>query len=238
MPNGMQIAVAGVLAQQARFEAIANDMANINTPGYRRARVAFQEIVAPASGDGTGGGVRVLGAGRSSAQGTLQLSENPLAVALQGPGYIQVSLADGSRGLSRAGDLRLDGNRDLVLPSGEKLAPPVRIPAGVDLTDITIATDGVVTAAGKKVGQIMLVDVPAPTGLLPSENGTLVVSAASGPTTPAKGATVSQGYTETANFSLADAMVSMIEAQRAFELQSKAVHMQDQLLQIENEIRR
>jgi flagellar basal-body rod protein FlgG len=237
MPNGMQIAVAGVLAHQARFEAIANDMANINTAGYRRARVAFQEIVTPASGDGSGGGVRVIDGGRSSAQGTLQASESPLSVALQGPGYIQVKLADGRTALSRSGDLRLDGARQLVLPGGERLEPPVRVPDGVAEVDVSIASDGAVSANGKKLGQISVADVPAPTGLVPSESGTLIVSTASGPAVPVTGWTVSQGYLETADFSLADAMVSMIEAQRAFELASKAVHMQDQLMQIQNEIK-
>lgn len=238
MPNGMKIAVAAVAAQQARFDAVANDMANINTPGYQRGRVAFQEMITPTAGDGTGGGVRVLNGGRSSAQGSLQPSENPLSVALHGPGYIQVKLADGGIGLSRAGDLRLDGKRSLVLPSGERLEPPITIPEGVALSDVTIDADGVVTTNAKKLGQLTIVDVPAPTGLQPSENGTLQVTAASGPTVRVTDATITQGVLETANFTLADAMVAMIEAQRAFEMASKAIRMQDQLMQIENEIRR
>jgi flagellar basal-body rod protein FlgG len=238
MPNGMKIAVAAVAAQQARFDAVANDMANINTPGYRRGRVAFQEIVTPDSGDGTGGGVRVLDGGRSSAQGTLQPSENPLAVALQGPGYIQVKLADGGIGLSRAGDLRLDGKRQLVLPSGERLEPPIGIPDGVALSDVTIDADGVVMTNARKLGQLTIVDVPAPTGLAPSDNGTLTVTQASGAAVRMTDTVVQQGTLETSDFSLADAMVAMIEAQRAFEMASKAIHMQDQLMQIENEIRR
>lgn len=238
MPNGMKIAVAAVAAQQARFDAIANDMANVNTPGYRRGRVAFQELVTPTTGDGTGGGVRVLDNGRSSAQGTLQPSENPLSVALQGPGYIQVKLTDGGIGLSRAGDLRLDGTRSLVLPSGERLEPRITIPDGVPPSDVTIDADGVVSADGKKLGQLTIVDVPAPSGLQPAENGTLTVSPASGAVVRVTDAVITQGVLETANFSLADSMVAMIEAQRAFELAAKAIKMQDQLMQIENEIRR
>jgi flagellar basal-body rod protein FlgG len=237
MPNGMQIAVAGVHAHQARFEAIANDMANINTAGYRRVRTVFQEIATPTSGDGTGGGVRVIDGGRSSAQGNILPSANALSVALQGPGYLQVKLSDGRTGLSRAGDLRLDGTRQLVLPAGERLEPPISIPPGVADTDVVIAADGRVTAAGKKVGQIVVVDVPAPTGLVASESGTLVVSTASGPAIPVTGWTVTQGYLETADFTLADAMVAMIQAQRSFELASKAVSMADQLMRIQNEIK-
>ncbi|MBM3677559.1 MAG: flagellar hook basal-body protein [Actinobacteria bacterium] len=239
MPNGMQIAVAGVLAQQARFDAVANDMANINTPGYRRTRVAFQEIVTPNAGDGSGGGVRAIMSGRSSAQGTLQPSDNPVSVALQGPGYIPVKLADGGIGLSRAGDLRMDGERRLVLPSGEPLEPPITVPAPAAITDVLIDPDGSVRALGKPIGKITVVEVPAPGGLLPSESGVLAVSQASGAAVPVGTKTsVVQGNLEMAGFTLADAMVSMIEAQRAFELATKAVRMQDQLKQIENEIRR
>jgi flagellar basal-body rod protein FlgG len=239
MPNGMQIAVSGILAQQARLDLIANDLANVNTVGYRRARVAFQEIATPQNdGSIAGGGVRALDGGRSSAQGTLIATESPLSVALDGPGYIQVKLAGGSIALSRGGDLRLDDERSLVLPTGERLEPPVTLPAGATPEDVAVASDGTVEVTGKKIGRITVVDVPAPDGLLPTENGLVQPTQASGAAAPVKGTQVQQGYLETSNVDVATSMVELIETQRTFGLVAKAIQIQDQLLQLQNEIRR
>jgi flagellar basal-body rod protein FlgG len=234
----MQIAVSGLLAQQERMDYIANDLANVNTIGYRSSRVAFQEIVTPNPGSGSGGGVRALDGGRSSAQGTFILADDPLSVALEGPAFIQVRLASGGTGLTRGGDLRLDDKRQLVLATGERLEPPITIPPDATTSDVAYAPDGTVSVKGKKVGQITLVDVPVPQGLTKGENGLLIATPASGGPAAAKGTRVAQGYLETSNVDVAQAMVEMIETQRSFQLISRALQTQDEILRLQNEIRR
>jgi flagellar basal-body rod protein FlgG len=232
----MRIAVSGLLAQQERLDRIANDLANVNTIGYRRSRTAFQEIVTPNTGSGSGGGVRALDGGRSSAQGTLILSDSPLSVAIDGPGYMQVKLPSGEIGLTRNGELRLDEKRNLVLPSGELIEPKITIPDDVEEEQVSIAADGTVTAAGKKLGRITVVDVPAPHGLVKDESGHLKATAASGAAAPAKGATLNQGYLESSNVDVARSMVEMMETQRAYQLTSRALQTLDDLFRLQNEI--
>jgi len=160
MANGLQIAASGLIAQEWRLDAVANDIANVDTAGYQQSRSAFSELL------GGSGGVRASALGSSTAPGAMAQSDNPLAVALDGPGFIRVRSADGSAALTRDGDLHVDGARNLVTSGGAKLDPPVTIPAGVAASDITIAPDGTLTAGGRTLGRLTLVDVPAPDGLV------------------------------------------------------------------------
>jgi flagellar basal-body rod protein FlgG len=230
MTGGLRAAATGLAAQQTRLEALANDVANVNTPGYRSQRVAFQELE-----NGSGTSARV--AGRSQAAAPLVPTGEPLDVAVEGPGYFRVRRADGSIALTRDGGLRIDGQGSLVLAGGERLEPPVKLPAGASATDVTIAADGTVAVKGAKVGRIEVFDVPAPDGLLALGGGLFAATAASGGAAPAR-SPVRQGMREGSNVDVATAMVGMIEAQRGFELASRAVRMQDQLLEIANQIRR
>jgi flagellar basal-body rod protein FlgG len=232
----MQISVSGMLAQQARLDMIAQDISNVNTVGYRGSRIAFQEITVPGSGDGSGGGVRALDGGRSSAQGTLNPSENPLSVALQGTGFLQVQLADGTKGLTRNGDIQIDERRNLVLPSGERIDPPVTLPADIHPEEVKISAAGEITANGKKIGRLTVVDVPVPDGLAIAENGLFKPSPASGGAFPAAKTSVEQGYVESSNVEIADAMVAMIETQRSYGMVSRAIHEQDELMRVANEM--
>jgi flagellar basal-body rod protein FlgG len=210
MADALQIAASGLLAQQWRLDSLANDLANVNTPGYRSTRIAFSDLV-----DDRGlGGVAATAAGRSARAGAFADSENPLAVALTGPGFLQVTLAGGGTALTRSGDLRLDAARDLVLPGGERLAPPIKVPAEVPL------------------------EAPAPDELEPRDGGLFVPTAASGPARPATATRVQQGVLEASNVDMATAMVELVEAQHAFDLASRVVRTQDQLLEIANGIRR
>lgn len=230
MANGLQIAASGLMAQQTRLDTIANDIANVNTAGYKPVRVSFAEL--------TDGGVRVAATASSSRQGPLVGSDAPLAVALEGPGYLQVRSHDGKVALTRGGELRLDGGRTLVLPGGERLQPPVTVPAGTSPADVAIAADGTVSVAGRKLGRLEIVTVPSPSRLADLGGGLLAATAASGAATPARSTAVRQGYLEGSGVDVADAVVQMVETQRAFELASRAVHTQDQLLEIANGIRR
>jgi flagellar basal-body rod protein FlgG len=182
--------------------------------------------------------VRALDGGRSSAQGTLYPSENPLAVALQGTGFLQVQLADGTKGLTRNGDIHIDGRRTFVLPSGERIDPPVTLPADVHPEDVKISGSGVITVDGRKIGALSIVDVPVPAALASAENGLFTPSPASGGTFPARKTSVEQGYIESSNVEIADAMVAMIETQRSYAMVSRAIHEQDELMRVANEMTR
>ena len=159
MANGLQIAASGLKAQEWHLDAVSNDIANVSTVGYQQSRTAFSEVL------GSSGGVRIDDIGVSAAQGADAQSDNPIAIALDGQGYIQVRTADGATALTRDGDLHIDGARNIATSSGAKLYPPIAVPADVDAADISIGRDGAVTAAGRKLGQITLVDVPAPDAL-------------------------------------------------------------------------
>jgi flagellar basal-body rod protein FlgG len=237
MSNGLHLAASGLLAQQARLDTVSNDLANANTTGYKRARVAFQEVVVGEGVTAKGSGVRSLDGGRSFQQGALAESSNRFALALEGPGFFQVKRGDGTLALSRGGEFRLDANGTFVLPGGERLEPPVTVPNGVGASDVSVSADGTVTAGGKKIGQIAVVDVPAPGGLL-QQQGLAQPTAASGQPKPVPGTVVRQGYVEASNVDVASAMVEMIEAQRGFELASRAIRTHDQLLETANGIRR
>jgi flagellar basal-body rod protein FlgG len=232
MANGLQIAASGLIAQEWHLDAVANDIANVNTVGYRQSRAAFSEVL------GTSGGVRASSLGTSSEPGALAASDNPLAVALDGPGYIQVRTADGTTALTRDGDLHIDGARKLAVASGATIDPPVAVPDDVDAQSVSIAPDGTVTAAGRKLGQMTLVTVPAPDALEVRSDGLLATTAASGAAKPGGAVSVRQGVIEQSNVDLATALTDMMEAQRNFQLASKALHTQDQLLEIVNGIRR
>jgi flagellar basal-body rod protein FlgG len=232
MANGLQIAASGLVAQEQHLDAVANDIANVNTVGYQASRVSFSELL------GGSGGVRISPAGTSSAEGILAASDNPLSVAIDGPGFIQVRTADGTVAVTRDGKIELDAERRLVTAGGARLDPGLTIPADVDTDRIRIASDGTVTAAGRKLGAITLVDVPAPDALASIGNGLLAPTTASGAPKASTTTTVQQGFLEGSNVDLASALTEMMDAQRAFQLSSRALHTQDQLLEIANGIRR
>jgi flagellar basal-body rod protein FlgG len=241
----MYTAAAGMAAQQARLDAVANDLSNINTTGYKHVRMAFRDLVYQEAGPGSAPGVRTgAGAaatvvGRSVRQGAFQETGEPLDVGVDGPGFIQVRLADGRTALTRDGNLQISSNGELRLHTGELLEPPIRIPAGASLDRITIAPDGRVTLDKRTLGQLRLVDVPAPGALDGGPDNTFVPTAASGAIRPAAAATaLRQGVLEASNVDAAEALTSMIESQRAFELASKAITTQDQILEIANGVKK
>lgn len=243
MLEGMYSAAAGMAAQQQRLDALSNDLANVGTTGYKRLRVAFRDLVYTPTGPGAGpdvqegAGAAATLVGRGAAQGALQRTERPLDVALQGPGFLQVRRADGAQVLTRDGALQLDAQGRLVTARGEQTGVTV----GRDTPEdrIAIAADGTVTADGRPAGRITLVTVRSPDGLQALGDNTFATTAASGPAGAAGAATrVTQGALEKSNVDMADAMAEMIESQRSFELASRAIKMQDQLLEIANGVKR
>jgi flagellar basal-body rod protein FlgG len=226
-------------AQERRLDAVSNDIANVNTAGYKKVRVGFRDLVYQADGPTgvrTGAGAAAVQLGRGSAQGALQQTGEPTDLAIQGEGYFQVRRADGQVALTRSGSFIVDGRRQLVNGNGERLVPPLTIPRGIDLSHLSISSDGTVASGNRRIGRIQLVTVPAPNGLAPAGNNDYLVTAASGGLRAARG-TLTQGYLESSNVDLADAMVDMMDSQRSYSMASKAIHMQDQMMEIANGIK-
>jgi flagellar basal-body rod protein FlgG len=246
MLEGMYTAAAGMAAQQTRLDAVSSDLANVDTTGYKHARVAFKDLVYDdGSGQGAAKGVQIGSGsaatviGRSMQPGDMQNTGQPLDVGITGSGYIQVKLSDGRTALSRDGDLQADSQGRLQLHTGELLDPPVKLPPGIDPAKVMIGTDGTVTAGNVKAGQITLVDVPAPGALQGGPNNTFIAGKSSGGTRPAgNGTIVQQGFLEGSNVDASTAMTDMIEAQRAFQLAGKAITTQDQILSIANQVKK
>jgi flagellar basal-body rod protein FlgG len=245
MLENLNIAAAGMLAQQDRIDAVANDLANANTTGYKHVRVGFEDLVYTDAGRAQGGGVRIgsgvatTDAGRSFTQGALEQTGEPLDVAIQGEGFLRVKLPDGREGLTRDGSLHADGRGRLATGSGALVQPPVTIPAGTPLGKVSIAPDGTISAAGRRIGRLELLTVRAPGALVSAGDNAFVATAASGRAVPAPRATVvTQGALESSNVDMADAMTEMIDAQRSYELASKAITTADEMAQIANQIRR
>jgi flagellar basal-body rod protein FlgG len=245
MLSGLNTAAAGMAAQQQRMDAVANDLANANTTGYKHQRVGFRDLVyeqagrSSAQGVRTGSGAAAVDAGRAFAQGVLQRTDSPLDVAIQGEGFLRVRLADGRDALTRDGGLHLDGARQLVTASGALVQPAITVPAGVADDQISIGPDGTILAANQRIGKLDLVTVRSVQGLLSAGDNAFITTPASGEVVPAPGTTVvTQGALESSNTDMAAAMVSMIESQRAFQLASKAISTADEMMGIANQVKR
>ncbi len=244
MLQGLYAAASGMEAQQTQFDAISNDLANLNTPGYQATEVGFQDLLYSGAGSasgstvatGTGGAASIVG--RSQTEGALQTTGSPLDVAISGPGFLQVRRPDGTIGLTRNGSLQLDSRGQLTDQQGNPLVPSITLPKGVDAGRLQIAANGTVTAGGRTLGRIDLVDVPAPTQLQPDGGSLFSVTAGSGPTRPAPGSTIKQGALEGSNVDVGQAMSDMINAERSYQMSSDAIKYQDQMLQIADQLRK
>lgn len=243
MLQGLYAAASGMEAQQTQLNAISNDLANADTPGYESVDVGFQDLlyssggVSSGSPVATGAGASASIVGRDTTEGALNQTGRPLDIGIEGNGYLQVRLPSGQTGLTRDGALQLDDKGQLTDSSGDPLVPTVTVPSGTDVANVKITTNGTVTLGGKPLGQIKLVTVPAPGQLLADGNGTFSVTAASGATKPATGATLHQGVLEQSNVDMAQAMAGMMNAQESYDMDSQAVQYQSQMLQIANQLR-
>jgi flagellar basal-body rod protein FlgG len=241
MLEGLYSAASGMEAQQNQFDAISNDMANLDTPGYQSTVVGFHDLLYSNGAYGstvpTGAGSASAIVGRDQSQGAIQTTNRSLDVAVQGQGYIEVRRPDGSIGLTRNGRLELNAKRQLTNQEGMLVQPPITIPAGISTDQVTIAANGTVQAAGKTVGKISLVDVPAPDGLAADGDSVFSATAASGAIKTAKSATLQQGALEGSNVDMGAEMAKMMTAQKEYEMSSQAVQYQSQMLSIANQIK-
>jgi flagellar basal-body rod protein FlgG len=241
MLEGLYSAASGMEAQQQQFDAISNDMANLDTPGYQSTVVGFHDLLYSNGAYGstvpTGAGSAAAIVGRDQSQGAINTTNRQLDVAVQGQGFIEVRRPDGSIGLTRNGRLELNAKRQLTNQEGMLVQPPMTIPAGVTTDQVTIGSDGTVEAAGKKVGKISLVDVPAPDGLVADGDSVFSATAASGAIKTAKSATLQQGALEGSNVNMGAEMAKMMTAQQEYSMSSQAIQYQAQMLSIANQIK-
>jgi len=260
MSNGaLQVARTGLDAQNTKMRVIANNLANVNTNGFKRQRASFETLTyqqnitpgAPSNaqnqyaiGLSLGTGVTVQGTARIETQGSLQTTGNALDIAIQGPGYFQVEMPDGQTGYTRAGNFNLTAEGTVVTPGGLPIVPQIQIPEGA--TGVTIGNDGTVSAtlAGRtevsQLGQIELASFVNPAGLKPLSDNILSESGASGaPQVGAAGiegrGALRSGSLEQSNVNIVEELVDMIETQRAYEVNSKMISATDEMLQFVNQ---
>jgi flagellar basal-body rod protein FlgG len=241
MLEGLKAAATGMTAQQQRMDALSNDIANVNTTGYKHERVAFGDLVSSQPGRGSaavvhaGAGVAADSAGRGTLQGALRRTDEPLDVAITGDGYFQVKLPDGRTGLTRDGALHADARGRLTTSSGALLQPPITLPQGMAVSELKINPDGTLLRGNTPIGRMALVNVVAPAQLDDAGNGVYTTNAASGPPRVAGTDTqLVQGALEASNVDIGDAMIDLMDAQRSFQMASQAIHTQDQMLSIAN----
>jgi flagellar basal-body rod protein FlgG len=241
MFEGLYAAASGMSAQQQQFDAISNDMANVDTPGYQSTILGFHDLLYSngeyGSNVATGAGTQAEQMGYDQTQGAIQQTGQPLNVAVNGPGYLEVRRQDGTIGMTRNGALQLNDKRQLTTQTGMLIQPPITIPAGVDPSQVSIAANGTVSVGKQTLGKLALVDVPAPNGLVADGDSVFSATTASGAIRAAKGTSLQQGALEGSNVNLGDEMSKMMDAQQQYAMGSQAIQYQAQMLQIANEIK-
>jgi flagellar basal-body rod protein FlgG len=240
MLEGLYSAAAGMQAQQQRMDSVGNDLANANTNGYKKTRVAFRDLLYVRDASGrvqSGAGAAATTIGRGFAQGALRETGNPLDVAIEDGGFLQIRRADGTTALTRDGSLKLDPRGRLTTQQGDLIQPAITVPAGTQESDVKIASNGAVTVGNRQVGTLQLFTVRSPEALQSVGDSLYRQTAASGAVTRMATFRIDQGSVEASNVDVADSMTEMMDAQRSFQLASKAVQMQDQLLQIANQVK-
>lgn len=242
MLEGLYSAAAGMQAQQTQLDAIGNDLANLSTDGYQSERVAFSDLlynkIDEAGTETTAGaGASAEIVGRNQTQGPLQETGNPLDLAIEGSGYFLLTRADGKKALTRDGDFQLDADGSISNADGDRLSPPIKLPAGVSANEVHIATDGTVTAGGKKLGKIELMSVTSPDHLSGEGGGLLIPTTESGQPQAVAGGRIHQGALEQSNVDVGKDMASMMSTERAFQLTSTAIQTESQMMTIANQLR-
>ena len=254
MIRSLWISKTGLEAQQTQMDVISNNLANVSTTGFKRARAVFEDLLYQTirqpgaqsseqtqlpSGLQLGTGVKPVATERIFTQGNLQQTGNAKDVAIQGNGFFQVLMPDGTTTYTRDGSFQLDSNGQLVTASGYTVQPAITIPP--DAQNLTIARDGTVsvTQAGSStpvtVGTLQLAMFVNPAGLQSLGENLYAETASSGtPNTNTPGSngagTLNQAYIETSNVNVVEEMVNMIQTQRAYEINSKAISTSDQML--------
>ena len=255
MNAALWAAKTGLDAQQTEMAVISNNLANVNTTGFKEDRAVFEDLLyqnqtqagadtsqttQSPSGMSIGTGVQVMATEKDYSQGSMTQTGNPLDLAIQGQGFFQVQMPDGTLAYTRDGTFQTNAQGQLVTSSGYLVQPGITIPQGAQ--SVTIGSDGTVSvtlagqSAATQIGQLQLANFINPPGLQPLGQNLLVQSAASGsPQTGSPGTngfgTLGQGKLESSNVNVVEELVNMIQTQRAYEMNSKAISTVDQMLQ-------
>lgn len=255
MIRSLWISKTGLDAQQTQMDVISNNLANVSTSGFKRSRAVFEDLLyqnirqvgaqtsqqtQSPSGLQLGTGVKPVSTERIFTQGNLQQTSNDKDVAIQGQGFFQVLMPDGSTGYTRDGSFQIDSQGQLVTSSGFPIQPAITVPANAQ--SLTIGRDGVVSittpnsTATTQIGSLQLATFINPAGLqAKGENLYSETTASGNPNTATPGTNgagiLNQGYVETSNVNVVEELVSMIQTQRAYEINSKAITTSDQMLQ-------
>jgi flagellar basal-body rod protein FlgG len=258
MDASMWIAKTGLDAQQKRMSVISNNLANVNTTGFKRDRAAFEDALyqnlrqpgAQVSADAQsptglmlGTGVRMVSTEKTHTQGSLVSTNNALDLAIQGEGFFQIAQADGTLAYTRDGNFKVSATGQVVTTNGALLQPPITLPANV--ANISIGRDGIVTAevagggGSQQIAQLQVARFVNPAGLQAMGQNLMRETQASGPAqvqAPGTGGTgqIQQGALEASNVNVVEEMVNMIETQRAYEINSKAISAVDGMLRYLN----
>ncbi|MCJ7798687.1 MAG: flagellar basal-body rod protein FlgG [Polaromonas sp.] len=254
MIRSLSIAKTGLDAQQTQLDVVANNLANVGTTGFKRSRAVFEDLMYQnlrqsggqtsdqtrmPSGLQLGTGVRVVATERIHTQGNSTKTENPKDVLINGDGFFQVLMPDGTAAYTRDGSFQTDQNGQLVTASGYPVQPAITLPQNT--TSMTIGRDGTVSvvqagsAASVQVGQIQLATFLNSAGLQSTGENLYVETDASGganQTSPGQNGagTLNQGYVESSNVNVVEELVNMIQTQRAYEINSKVVKTSDEML--------
>ncbi|TZG25102.1 flagellar basal-body rod protein FlgG [Sphingomonas montanisoli] len=255
----LHVARTGLDAQNMRMQVIANNLANVNTTGFKRDRasfetLAYQSITAAgakssdstqyATGTSLGTGVMINGTKKIDTQGSLQTTDNALDMAIEGSGYFQIQMPDGRTGYTRDGNFNLSADGTIVNTEGYQLMPQIQVPQ--DTQKITISTDGTVSAsvngqeAPVELGKIEIARFSNPAGLEAIGTNLLLETASSGQPQIGAGGTdgrgnIRSGALESSNVNIVEELVDMIETQRAYEVNSKMIKSTDEMMQYVNQ---
>lgn len=255
MNSALWAAKTGLDAQQTRMTVTSNNLANVATTGFKKSRAVFEDLLyqnvrqaggatsqdtLSPTGLSLGTGVRVVATEKTYTQGNLLTTDNALDVAIQGRGFFQIQLPDGTLAYTRDGSFKTNAQGELVTSSGYRVQPGINIPDGAQ--SITIGSDGVVSVvmpgetAPTQIGTLQTVDFVNPAGLEARGENLLLETASSGPAQPGTPGlnglgTLAQGALESSNVNVVEELVNMIETQRAYEMNSKAISTTDQMLQ-------
>ncbi|MEM7446648.1 MAG: flagellar basal-body rod protein FlgG [Myxococcota bacterium] len=254
MLRALNTAATGMVAQQTNIDVTANNMANVNTTGFRRARAEFQDLVyqtvrAPGGRTGDGGtlptgvqlgqGTRTVSTTLIHSQGSLQQTDGPMDLAIEGDGYFQVQRPTGELAYTRSGNLHADAEGNLVTVDGLAIEPNITIP--LDATAITVTADGTISVqvAGQpnaqEVGRLQLAGFANPQGLLATGRSLFDQTDASGQpivATPGQEGlgTIAQGFLEGSNVEVVNEMIDLISSQRAYDINQKVIEAADEML--------
>lgn len=250
MMKALQIAASGMSAQQTRIDTVANNLANVNTTSFKKSRTAFQDVYYQELAGGArgaraelGGGTRLAGLVKDHTSGTLEQTGDPLHIALAGPGYLQLTDAMGSPVYTRDGTLRVDADGLLRSASGLPVAGDIVVPE--DTLELTIDIDGTVSALMEGddqpfvLGQLEVFQFTNPAGLKSLGSNQYAATGQSGVAIFDDGQTeVRQGHLEGSNVDVAEELIDLVTAQRAYELNSKVIQAADEAMQIAANLKR